>query len=317
MDSLKICATISQNENLAENLLEAIEALVWAKKTVEDVRIDFKASPANSAAVLAALLKCLLGLKQARRLEDASLIRIVTMYHWHKGVIAILASMVRGREPFTASMASEIYKSIKQGLLSESSTIRLSTLLLLEHRDLRSAVVRQALEVERVPLTPQEAREKTMHLRRLGTNLKTADEGSEDLEMGFLYLLAMLKVNFRPLWSEAIDIICELSKTGGTSQKLLWQLISEQLHMVAKHSTSSGAAEDSPAWAQRAVQLDSIPEISAWRQQDLMCTAFSRLSSCFNSSCREYRELEGSGRRSTTHQDLEVSLCCRTCLIPD
>lgn len=235
------------------------------------------------------------------------LVRIIELYHWHRTVISQVASIVSLRSAVPEPHASRVYAACKFGLLSEDASLRTSTLVLLKHRSVSSEIVNQALEVERVPLTPQDARDKNMHLRRLGIALKALDNGnSEDVEIGLLYSFAMLKVNFKPLWSEAIDVISEVHKALPSSQSLIWRILSEQLGHLARSDMRDSSPPAGSAWAAQEAKTSIQSSIAQWRQNDLICTALTRSLSKYSNSVVRFSELSQLGPR--THNDKEIQV---------
>ncbi|KAK9899045.1 hypothetical protein P389DRAFT_150262 [Cystobasidium minutum MCA 4210] len=231
-------------------------------------------------------------------MSDETIVRMVGIYHWNRQILKTLASAVASREPLSPPAARDVYTACKEGLLSDDSTIRHSVLVLLERQRDSSAILKEALETERVPLTPQDARDKNMHLRRMGIALKAVEASSEDFETGLLYSFAMLKVNFKPLWSEAIDVIAEASRSKTDGQNLIWDVLLKQLRLVAQHNFKETPESSDPKWALGAAVSPADSSMPPWRQHDLACTAYARMSGKFGASCQQFAEVAGANERT-------------------
>lgn len=306
MDSLAVCSTLSRHEELLEPVLEAIELLSRIHNSEVEAREDFQRTPVNSAAILSTFLHCLSSMSQATALPDNIVLDLLKVYYWHRAVLSALASLVSVRPSLPEASIAEVYKVCKHGLLSEDASIRMSTLIILEHRTKTSEIIRKALDVERIPLTPQDAREKTMHLRRLGICLKQAEEGSDDIEIGLLYSFGMLKVNFKPLWAEAIDVVSELCKARPSSQPLIWSILSKQLYNLAEVDMRDSEASGASPWLPENEHPPPHSALASWRSKDLICTAFLRLTSTFDEGTIRFSELVSSNNRKKSLADIEV-----------
>lgn len=306
LDSLMICSGLSLQQDLLASVLQAINVLVAVHSTSEDAQQEYQSTPTNSAVLLSAFLKCLASISATRNLSDEAVVRIAEIYHWHRTTLQILSSIVSSRDALPSPLARKVFIACKGQLLSEDSVIRQSVLRLLEHQHQASTIVKEALETEDVPLTPQDARDKNMHLRRLGIALKAVDGVSDDFEVGILYSFAMLKVNFKPLWSEAIDVIGEACKLKSDAQPIVWRILSEQLHMIANQDLREDAQITAPSWAVSSAETSGPPYMAAWRQHDLTCTAYSRLAGKFLDKSNRYAALAKTDSRTLSARDIQV-----------
>lgn len=287
--------------------MAAIDALLHVQQTAAEAQQDFQNSPINSGFLLTGLLHCLSSMGCAASLGEADLFRIIERFHWHRTVLQEVAAILAGRDQASGLPSSDTYDICKHGLLSEDPVLRMTTLLLLQSGRPTSEVLRKALEVERVPLTPQDARDKNMHLRRLGIIMKSQDKVvTEELEIGLFYLIAMLKVNFKPLWSEAIEVIAGISEAQPSVQALIWQILSKELHQLAEVDMRASAPLGVPHWG-LAFSDSSVPSsVASWRQDDLSCTTFTRWSGVYLHKVHHFLELSKAESRTLDQRHIQV-----------
>lgn len=142
----------------------------------------------------------------------------------------------------------ELYQILHVNLSSNVSMIRLLTLRILSHfeGDLPSptegeesveaqSVFAVCLQAELVPASVQDYREKLLHLRKLRHDLvqRSLPLGPPGTfqQVPLRYLIAMLFVNFRPLWDAVIELL--VSHARGMDSKDFWKVYHEQLEIVA------------------------------------------------------------------------------------
>lgn len=308
VNTLEICCSLTRNEALKAPLLAAIHALIQAHDNAAAAQQEFQRSPINTSFLLSALLHCLSTIDSAASLTEADLLRILERFHWHRSVLQEVAGIVVNHGQDIVFPADDIYAICKNGLLSENPEIRLNTLLLLQRGWPTSETIRRALDVERVPLTPQDARDKNMQLRRLGAVAKNLDElANNEMEMALLYLFAMMKVNFKPLWSETIEVIAEISKTRPSSQTLIWRILSQELQAVAAQDMRALVACGVPPWGDSASEELTHTKVALWRQGDLFCTAFTRWSVAYAQNVGHFLELSTPAPRTVDQRQIQVS----------
>lgn len=93
-------------------------------------------------------------------------------------------------------------------------------------------VFRICLQAEQIPATVQDYREKLLHLRKLRHDLvQPCLPRGPFHEIPLRYLIAMLFVNFRPLWDAVIDLLVSHAKE--MDNKSFWKVYYEHLEMVA------------------------------------------------------------------------------------
>uniref|UniRef100_A0A665TDQ2 UTP20 small subunit processome component n=1 Tax=Echeneis naucrates TaxID=173247 RepID=A0A665TDQ2_ECHNA len=133
----------------------------------------------------------------------------------------------------------ELYRILHANLSSNISKIRLLTLRILSQFEAElppqtenvevQPVFAFCLQAELVPASVQDYREKLLHLRKLRHDLvqRSLPQGPVPLR----YLIAMLFVNFRPLWDAVIELL--VTHARGMDNKDFWAVYHEHLEMVA------------------------------------------------------------------------------------
>uniref|UniRef100_A0A673BJE7 UTP20 small subunit processome component n=1 Tax=Sphaeramia orbicularis TaxID=375764 RepID=A0A673BJE7_9TELE len=151
-------------------------------------------------------------------------------------------------EHLSHSALLEVFHILHINLSSNISMIRLLTLRILSHFEAElpthtegeenvevQPVFAVCLQAELVPASVQDYREKLLHLRKLRHDLvqRSLPQGSDTTfqQVPLRYLIAMLFVNFRPLWDAVIELL--VSHAKGMDNKDFWRVYHEQLEMVA------------------------------------------------------------------------------------
>ncbi|XP_076008545.1 small subunit processome component 20 homolog [Genypterus blacodes] len=146
------------------------------------------------------------------------------------------------------SALQELYQILHANLSSNISKIRLLTLRILTHFEAElpaqaegeeqlevQPVFAVCLQAEQVPASVQDYREKLLHLRKLRHDLvqRSLPLGPHGTfqQVPLRYLIAMLFVNFRPLWDAVIELL--VSHASGMENKDFWGVFHEHLEMVA------------------------------------------------------------------------------------
>ncbi|KAM4569832.1 small subunit processome component 20 homolog [Odontesthes bonariensis] len=143
----------------------------------------------------------------------------------------------------------ELYHILHPNLSSNISKIRLLTLRIFSQFEAElppqaegeegaeaQAVFAVCLQAELVPASVQDYREKLLHLRKLRHDLvqRSLPQGPPGAfqQVPLRYLIAMLFVNFRPLWDAVIELL--VSHARGMDNKDFWRVYHEHLEMVAE-----------------------------------------------------------------------------------
>ncbi|XP_056878552.1 small subunit processome component 20 homolog [Takifugu flavidus] len=142
----------------------------------------------------------------------------------------------------------DLHQILHANLSSNVSKVRLLTLRILSqfeaelppHSEGEENVEAQpvfalCLQAELVPATVQDYREKLLHLRKLRHDLvqRSLPQGPHTTfqQVPLRYLIAMLYVNFRPLWEAVIELL--VSHARGMDNKEFWGVFHEHLEKVA------------------------------------------------------------------------------------
>ncbi|XP_036433359.1 small subunit processome component 20 homolog [Colossoma macropomum] len=139
----------------------------------------------------------------------------------------------------------ELYHILHSNFSSNISKIRLLTLRIMSHFEVElpkpvegedssrmQTVFAICLQAEQIPATVQDYREKLLYLRKLRHDLvQPCLPQGPFCEVPLRYLIAMLFVNFRPLWDAVIDLLA--SHARDMNNKDFWKIYYEHLEMVA------------------------------------------------------------------------------------
>ncbi|SCV68516.1 BQ2448_637 [Microbotryum intermedium] len=213
-------------------------------------RSKFLETAANPAQVLGAALLSIARTQSASddvvdRLRP-SLLNILQGFSWHRGVMQGIAGLELASKTTTAAgsahdEAQQVYEAVIPNLLSEDSSLRLTSLEIL------TSLLE---EEEQVALDLMDKMIESMKVRKIGivahAQLSQDGKGTEMI-VGILlrYLTAMLKVNFKPLWPEAIQALSLLSQRFPDQ---VWTIASKQLIVVATRDSSLYISRK-PEWA--------------------------------------------------------------------
>ncbi|KAA0720706.1 Small subunit processome component 20 -like protein [Triplophysa tibetana] len=137
----------------------------------------------------------------------------------------------------------DLYHVLHSNFSSNMSKIRLLTLRIMsnfeadlpaqgEERSSVQTVFSICLQAELVPASVQDYREKLLHLRKLRHDLvQSCLPRGPFYEAPLRYLIAMLFINFQPLWDPVIDLLVSHAKE--MDNKSFWKVYHEHLEMVA------------------------------------------------------------------------------------
>ncbi|XP_074554208.1 small subunit processome component 20 homolog [Halichoeres trimaculatus] len=142
----------------------------------------------------------------------------------------------------------DLYQILHANLSSNISKIRLLTLRILSQFEAElppqaegeenvevQPVFAVCLQAELVPASVQDYREKLLHLRKLRHDLvqRSLPQGPAGTfqQVPLRYLVAMLFVNFRPLWDPVIEFL--VTHARGMDNKDFWKVYYQQLEIVA------------------------------------------------------------------------------------
>ncbi|XP_041442196.1 small subunit processome component 20 homolog isoform X2 [Xenopus laevis] len=142
------------------------------------------------------------------------------------------------------STMAEIFSKLQNNISTNSSKVRLLTIRILNNLDaLPTPSVEEMqteesqslfsilLQAELVPATVHEYREKLLHLRKLRHDLVQTSAKGDLEEVPLRYLLAMLYINFSPLWDPVVELI--VSHANEMENKCFWKVFCEHLEKSA------------------------------------------------------------------------------------
>ncbi|XP_075932289.1 small subunit processome component 20 homolog [Anarhichas minor] len=151
-------------------------------------------------------------------------------------------------EHLSHSALLELHQMLHANLSSNISKIRLLTLRILSQFEAElppqtegeenvevQPVFAVCLQAELVPASVQDYRDKLLHLRKLRHDLvqRSLPQGPPGTfqQAPLRYLIAMLFVNFRPLWDAVIELL--VTHARGMDNKDFWRIYHEHLELVA------------------------------------------------------------------------------------
>ncbi|GAC98071.1 potential U3 snoRNP protein Utp20p fragment [Pseudozyma hubeiensis SY62] len=241
----------------------------------EQVRSSYDQSIVNPALLTGLALESLAILQDrssgkdfkatAKRLkEHLSVEQVVRCAAWHRGVLRglskYLASCPVSLRPQLPQL-TELLEPLSEAIMSSDPVIRVSALEILslveaEELGESGTFIDKLVEVERTPLTVESIRDRNVRMRSVGRDLgraiavyKTADVQRLATRDALIlrYLVANLKVNLRPVWSEAIKAISDIVGAGQRD-------IENKLFSIAVTELESGRQLDTN-------ELRSVPQV--------------------------------------------------------
>ncbi|KAK4685447.1 U3 small nucleolar RNA-associated protein 20, partial [Tremellales sp. Uapishka_1] len=238
----------------------------------------------NDAHLLAALLRCgELVQRQSEQVEkilkeclvdSGRLLEILRIWHWSREILGCSAPLVELWKS-EVHLSGELVDILIPNLLSADSFLRASTLRILastasttsitksddisvSHSDIWNA----CLQVETSEMTLKNVRERTAAIAALSRMIaslpSTVDARSETIVQGVItYLIAQLKVNFRPLYAETISALASLVNVRGQA---IWERVWSELEKTtaAKETSAVDIETVNPDWCHsKTVQISS------------------------------------------------------------
>ncbi|KAM0753788.1 hypothetical protein T439DRAFT_163472 [Meredithblackwellia eburnea MCA 4105] len=269
VQTLELLETLAIIPHLSTSTAEFLPLLVdlalATSATPSNVsRAAYLSTPVNPAHVLGTTLATIGKLtsvaasdKELVRLASA-LVPLVESFSWHRAVLNGVSSILLSHASKDQSLAAQtkLYDAILPNLLSEDSLLRLSslritaTLFPASTTPVAADLIAKCIEVEEMPLTVQGAREKSMKLRKIGIVAsnqlgRDGEEVTQVLEIVLRYLTAMFKVNFKPLWPEAVQALALLAQRFPDQ---VWSIASRQLIVAATRAPELFVSRK-PEWA--------------------------------------------------------------------
>ncbi|KAK4057573.1 U3 snoRNP protein [Microbotryomycetes sp. JL221] len=238
LDWLSIIAFIEPiRTNLQDSLINL--CIKFAKITQTKAVEEFESSPANCSQILAVLLQTVSDVAAQRLIPHAR--DILDGFSWHRGVMSSVANLGIFTTASTTTTSTiednQLFSNVLRNLLSEDSSLRLSSLRIVlaffpidKGYSIEVDLINKCIEVEQMALTVIGAREKSMKIRKIGivahAQLDNVQEPNSIVNVIVRYLTAMLKLNFKPVWPEAIQALSLLAEKY---PEVVWRISSKQL----------------------------------------------------------------------------------------
>ncbi|KAJ9115827.1 hypothetical protein QFC22_004968 [Naganishia vaughanmartiniae] len=245
--------------------------------TEGQAREAFASGPFSIGYVLASGLHCLHALDDAAVDGVHAVVKdvvgdgkqILASWGWHRQVIEGLAAVkTHWVDASSLAVTRSLQDTLSSLLISQDSLIRTSVLEILSYakqpavpktRGSEGASHDEAnlyelcLHVEEAGMSLQNVREKTTKIRKVEIALRDlnlrGEEEASSLKNLICYLISQLKVNFRPLYPDTIDVLATFATKY---PEPFWQLAFEQLEMCSKNNVSLLITVDRPAWVEGA-----------------------------------------------------------------
>ncbi|KAM8974068.1 small subunit processome component 20 homolog isoform 2-T2 [Pelodytes ibericus] len=151
------------------------------------------------------------------------------------------------KDQLSVSTMLEIFSKLQYNISSNFSKVRLLTIRILNHFEFdpsesleepkigeNQSLFSILLQAELVTASVHEYREKLLHLRKLRHDLVQTIARGDFQEVPLRYLLAMLYINFNPLWDPVIELI--VSHANQMENKCFWKIFYEPLEKSAAHA---------------------------------------------------------------------------------
>ncbi|GAA5834879.1 hypothetical protein JCM11251_002051 [Rhodosporidiobolus azoricus] len=287
LDSLHIAPFLPSHQSSLLPLLASLASTV-ASTPANLARTAYLSSPASQGQVLGSTLSSFAAIKSRLKkpaVADAplkalaaSVQSMIANYSWHRQVMSGIStlSLARLASDRSPDARKAVYDAILPNLLSEDAALRRASLEIAltlfppSEAPVAADLVAKCIEAEDMPLTVQGAREKSMKLRKLGIVANAQlGKGEEDvtpaLDVVVRYLTAMLKVNFKPLWPEAVQALATLSERYPDA---VWTVCSRQLLAAATRGSDLWVTRK-PEWALTAGGAGAAEEDLVFDEQAL------------------------------------------------
>ncbi|KAM5170183.1 small subunit processome component 20 homolog [Mantella aurantiaca] len=180
----------------------------------------------------------------------------------------------------------EIFSKLQYNISSNLSKVRLLTIRILNHFSAQPSVGLEEfkegenlhvfsilLQAELAPSTVHEYRDKLLHLRKLRHDLVHAVKTEDFKEVPLRYLLAMLYINFTPLWDPVIELIA--SHANEMENKAFWKVFYEHLEKSAVHAEKElqdeQLSEEAPNRQIQEIDLSGVGDVGTLYIDMLKC----------------------------------------------
>lgn len=190
-------------------------------------------------------------------LDDDLLNVFVRHWHWSREVLAQVADFA---EHWPESLKTDDADLLLPNLMSADSSLRLSSLRILAVAGGpdTAAIWNQCKAIEQAEMSLKNTRERTTQIARLGRQLGAGSNPDETVvQWSINYLVAQLKVNFRPVWAETVTALTSL--VGGHAESI-WTTVWDELQKttVTEEAVVPDLGVNYPEWTrQKAAQEEA------------------------------------------------------------
>lgn len=211
---------------------------------------------------------------------------LVHKWHWNRDVLEQAAAYI-DHWPESVKLDGDVLDLLEPNLLSSDSSLRLSSLKILALyarpiSEKSAALWDVCLMVENSEMSLKNVRERTANIARLGRSIQGVQDASEDLERtvkaALTYLVAQLKVNFRPVWRETVEVLTEIAKHRREDAEALWNIVWDEIQktIVSAQVIMPDLGVEYPAWTKQRVQVEQDDEGDDEEGAEFRCNSLSK-----------------------------------------
>ncbi|BEI87998.1 uncharacterized protein CcaverHIS019_0107160 [Cutaneotrichosporon cavernicola] len=191
-------------------------------------------------------------------LDNNTLKVLVRNWHWSREVLAQVADLA---EHWPETMKDVGVGVLLPNLMSSDSSLRLSSIraLAVAGEPDAGAIWNQCKAIEQAEMSLKNTRDRTTQIARLGRQLGTLTDPNESVQWAINYLIAQLKVNFRPVWAESVTVLTSLV---GDHAESIWTTVWDQLQKttIAEDSVMPDLGVSYPDWTQQKVVQEEVED---------------------------------------------------------
>ncbi|EJT46124.1 hypothetical protein A1Q1_05335 [Trichosporon asahii var. asahii CBS 2479] len=211
---------------------------------------------------------------------------LIHKWHWSREVLEQAAAFI-DHWPEAAKLNGDVLDLLEPNLLSADSALRLSSLkiLALYSRPISeksAALWDVCLLVENSEMSLRNVRERTANIARLGRTIQGVQDAGEDLERtvkaAITYLVAQLKVNFRPVWAEAVTALTEVAKSKKEDAESLWTIVWTEIQktILTEQAIMPDLGVEYPDWTRQRVQDQKDDDDDDEESAEFRCNSLAK-----------------------------------------
>lgn len=162
-------------------------------------------------------------------------------------------------------------------------------------------------EAEAIALSIREARERSVAIRKIGSAASRSSHYTIEVDIALRYLIAMLKVNFRPLWTESADAIASLSKNRNSADLLaIWSILFTELQ-IATTMLSQVAIEVEQPTSTTTVYTERNLKVPFSGHTEFICSSNDKIDKVFLAWLNGLSEASGSSSVDRHYKEEQTS----------